>query len=252
MKLLKLLIEDILSEKIFWHGTGHYFKSFRQAGIGGGSGAQVYGWGFYLTTQLSMASGYEGLGASSQTKLFLNDLTPQELAFKYDCIVFERIPQSLKTIDELVEYAEFTIELLEEDNDTGEYDELINEYKRFITIIKQFEVSHIDNKYIYKVKINEGIYLNWDNHTLSNEEINIILTQAKKENLNIKKEQIQNINFVTGNLNGIGGPKEISLFLNRAGIKGYVHSNDTVRIVINPIDLEILHIYKGEELKKIK
>ena len=56
-RLIKILQEIIKEEEQAFHGTSHNFKCFRTAGIGGGSGAQAYGWGLYFGKDVDIAKG---------------------------------------------------------------------------------------------------------------------------------------------------------------------------------------------------
>lgn len=256
LKILKIPTNNeqpINEEETFYHGTSHYFKCFRTAGVGGGSGAQVYGWGLYFGKDVDYIRSYIGIGTHSGKKMLLfQGKTPAELAFEYDCIIFERLPSALTTIDEFIEYAQDMIELLSDDGDNSE---LISEYKRFIEIIKELNIEQEPMKYVYEVLLHKGKkpseyeYLNWDKHIPQNQ-INKINNQAKKEHLNFQisndlgSNVYHNIENYFKSKGSANAPKDASLFLLRSGIDGNTHSNGSVRIIFDERAITIVNVCK--------
>lgn len=244
----------INEEETFYHGTSHYFKCFRTAGVGGGAGMQAFGWGLYFGKDVNLANSYAGMGTNSGKKMLLfQGKTPAELAFEYDCIIFERLPSGLSTVDEFIEYAQDMIELLDED---GESPELVSEYRRFIEIIENLEIKQEPMKYVYEVLLHKGKkpseyeYLNWDINTPQNQ-IDKINNQAQKEQLNIKISSnmlgLSVYNSIESYFEGKGSknaPKDASLFLLRSGIDGNTHSNGSVRIIFDEKAITIVNVCK--------
>lgn len=240
-------------EETFYHGTSHYFKCFRTAGVGGGAGMQAFGWGLYFGKDVNLANSYAGIGTNSGKKMLLfQGKTPAELAFEYDCIIFERLPSGLSTVDEFIEYARDMIELLEEDGDNPE---LVSEYRRFIEIIENLEIKQEPMKYVYEVLLHKGKkpseyeYLNWD-HSVPQNQINKINNQAQKEHLNIKisggsgSNVYHNIESYFESKGSKNAPKDASLFLLRSGIDGNTHSNGSVRIIFDEKAITIVNVCK--------
>lgn len=259
LKLLKISTNNekpLTEEETFYGGGSNYFKCYRTAAIGLGSGMQAYGWGLYFAKDVNMANGYAGVGSNSGKKMILfQGKNPHELAFEYDCIVFERLPSKLQTVDEFIEYAEDMIEILEEDEDPDDIP-LIKEYKRFIDIIKGMEIQTEPMKYVYTVLLHKGKkpseyeYLNLDNIVPENQ-INKINNRAKQENHNFRfttssygssvYHEIENYFKNQGSTNA---PKDTSLFLLRSGIDGNTHSNGSVRIIFDEKAITIVNVCK--------
>lgn len=248
--------QPITEEETFYGGGSNYFKCYRTAAIGLGAGMQMYGWGLYFAKDVNMANGYAGVGSNSGKKMILfQGKNPHELAFEYDCIVFERLPSKLQTVDEFIEYAEDMIEILEEDEDPDDIP-LIKEYKRFIDIIKGMEIQTEPMRYVYTVLLHKGKkpseyeYLDLDNRVPQNQ-INKINNRAKQENHNFQfttslsgfdvYNKIENYFKNQGSTNA---PKDASLFLLRSGIDGNTHSNGSVRIIFDEKAITIINVCK--------
>lgn len=245
--------QPITEEETFYGGGSNYFKCYRTAAIGLGSGMQAYGWGLYFAKDVNMANGYAGVGSNSGKKMILfQGKNPAELAFEYDCIIFERLPSALTTIDEFIEYAQDMIELLSDDGDNPE---LISEYKRFIEIIKELNIEQEPMKYVYEVLLHKGKkpseyeYLNWD-ISIPQNQINKINNQAKKEHLNFQissgsgSNVYHNIESYFKSKGSANAPKDASLFLLRSGIDGNTHSNGSVRIIFDEKAITIVNVCK--------
>jgi hypothetical protein len=269
IKLTDILTELILKEEEkYYHGTFYYFKCFRAAGIGGGAGSQIFGWGIYFGKDFNVAKSYSAMRKDIAKSLTLfQGKNPSEMAFEYDNIVFERIPSKLKTKEELIEYAKEVIELLEED---GDPEGLIPEYKRFIEIINELDIKNEGMSYVYEVLLHKGKspdqyeYLDWDLQSTPQSQVDKINKQAQKEgwkdfyvstemspgeiykyinsyiiNNKVNKYRIRQehqISFPAG--------KDTSLFLLAAGIDGNTHGNGGVRIIFDEKAIEIINVCK--------
>ena len=257
-RLIKILQEIIKEEEQAFHGTSHNFKCFRTAGIGGGSGAQAYGWGLYFGKDVDIAKGYRGIGTNAGKKQVLfQGKTPEELALQYDNGVFAKLPQGLNTAENYIEYAQEVIDLLQDDEGFEGRDETINEYKRFIDIIKDLEVDTEDMAYVYEVILHKGknpdqyTYLDWDAKSTPADQVNKINTQADKENLDFQVEERESPSDIYNKIENYfaksgskWGAKDASLFLLRAGIDGNTHSNGQVRIIFDEKAIEIVNVCK--------
>jgi hypothetical protein len=256
-KLIDILNEILKEEEIAYHGTSHNLRCFRTAGIGGGSGAQAYGWGLYFGKDFNIAQGYAGAGNRSGMKQVLfQGKKPEELAFEYDNDVFNRLPKGLETAKDFIEYAQEMIDTLQYEDFEGK-DEVINEYKRFIDIIKDLNVETEDMRYIYTVLLHKGkkpdqyTYLNWDEKSTPQDQADKINNQANKEKLDFQvstNESPSNVYEKIENYFGSKGSKwaakDTSLFLLRAGIDGNTHSNGQVRIIFDEKAIEIVDVCK--------
>ena len=65
-KILKHILKENLldEEEKAYHGTTHYFKCFRAAGIGSGIGMQAFGWGLYFGKDIDIARSYSAAGGN--------------------------------------------------------------------------------------------------------------------------------------------------------------------------------------------
>lgn len=253
MKLID--IRDLLLEREkAYHGSSHRFNFFQDAGIGGGTGAQAFGWGLYFAKQASTALGYSRAGHQKDKTLF-HGLTPEELGLKYENPVFYSMPRANKAED-LIDYANDQISLLEDEEFEGVH-EIIEQYKQFIEIIKEASIEKEESKYVYVVTLfpnKDPDYLNWN--------INVPEHQWLKINKQAEKENISNLpkhgsggqlyEFLSSHLKepNKDPQKNASLFLLRAGIDGITHSNGTVRIVFDPKEIEIEKRYKLSEFNE--
>jgi len=263
-KMNKRILKENQSEQM-WHGSGNYFRSFKEAGIGGGSGAQVYGWGLYFAKDPKTAMGYVGVGSNvNKTKTLFQGKSPEELGLEYENEIFFGLPFGLKTAQEYSEWAQETIELLEGDpEDFPGKEDVIKDYKRFIEIIKDLEVEQEPMKYMYRVTLfpnKTPDYLNWNASSTPQSQVDKINQQTQKENLNfqvstedtpsqIYRSIIEKYFEKKGSSNA---PKDTSKFLVRAGIDGTTHSNGDVRIAFDDKNIEIDKIYKFKEFSDIK
>jgi hypothetical protein len=256
------IIDEMISlyteEETAYHGTSHNFKCFKAAGIGGGIGAQAYGWGLYFGKDFNIAKGYAGAGNRGGIKQVLfQGKKPEELAFEYDNDVFNRLPKGLTTAKDFIEYAEETIDYLQYEDFEGK-DEIIDEYKKFIDIIKDLNVETEDMKYIYTVLLHKGkrpdqyTYLDWDKKETPQDQVDKINNQANKEKLDFQVDTKESPSNVYGKIQGYflnkgskWAAKDASLFLLRAGIDGNTHSNGQVRIIFDEKAIEIINVCKN-------
>jgi hypothetical protein len=275
MRINKLKI--LKEEETAYHGSSNYFTSFKKEGIGGGAGAQAFGWGLYFSTTPDIAKGYRnvgGKGNTSKTKTLFQGKTAEELGLEYENEIFFGLPLGLKTSQDYIEYAEESISLIEEEPDFEGKEDLIKDYKRFIEIIKDLEIEQEPMQYFYKVTLFPGKtpdYLNWDKSSTPQNQIDKINKEAQKEgwegfeiNSNMSPKSIyeyidQYILDNKKNKYSLGtdqyitykaGP-DTSMFLVRAGIDGNTHSNGEVRIVFDDKQIKIDKIYKVKDFDTI-
>mgnify|MGYP003339277230 FL=1 len=187
--LKSILLENVLKEnEQVWHGSSNYFRRFKDAGIGGGTGAQMYGWGLYFGKNPNIAKGYTSAGPNvNKTKTLFQGKTAEELGLEYENEIFFGLPSGLKTAQDYIEYAQETIGLIEEEPEFEGKEEILNNYKRFIEIIKNLEIEQEPMAYMYKVTLfpnKTPDYLNWDIN-IPQYQIDKITNQAEKENINI-------------------------------------------------------------------
>ena len=89
-----------------YHGSSNYFRQFQEAGIGGGIGAQIFGWGLYFGKDPEIAKGYTTAGPNvGKTKTLFQGKTAEELGLEYENEVFFGLPRGLKTAQDYVDYA---------------------------------------------------------------------------------------------------------------------------------------------------
>jgi hypothetical protein len=269
IKLSKVL-ENILKEHFLheeekaYHGSSYYFKCFRAAGIGGGTGVQAYGWGLYFSKNIDIAKGYSLAGSNQGKKMLLfQGQTPEELGLKYECDVFFGLPPDLTTVEELIDYAEDMIAILKEEEDFEGKEDIIKDYEKFINIIQELDIEQEDMRYVYEVLLHKGKspnqyeYLNWDERNTPQNQVDKINRQAEKENLDFKVNTSMSpstiyhrIETYFGN-NGYAqtsnmspASKQTSLFLLRAGIDGNTHSDGQVRIIFDEKAISITNVCK--------
>jgi hypothetical protein len=263
-KILKHILKENLldEEEKAYHGTTHYFKCFRATGIGGGSGAQAYGWGLYFGKDISIAAGYSLAGTNRGKKMLLfQGQSPEELGLKYECDVFFGLPPELSTVEDLIDYAEDMIVVLKDEEDFEGKEDIIKDYEKFISIIQELDIEQEDMSYVYEVLLHKGKspnqyeYLNFDLKQTPQSQIDKINNQAKKENLDFKVDTSMTPNQVYTNIEAYFGSKgyksssnrseaakQASLFLLRAGIDGNTHNNESVRIIFDEKAISITNI----------
>lgn len=255
IKLMSLIKEILKEEEKAYHGTSHFFKCFRTAYMGFGSGAQSYGWGIYFGKDVEIAKGYKGAGAQAGAKnVLFQGKTPDELGFEYDNDVFFSLPANLSTAKDYEEYANDMIEIGEEIENT----EMVNKYKRFKDIIKELNVETEALSYVYEVILHKGKspdqyeYLDWDASKTPQNQVDKINKQAEKENLDFTVTISNNPQGIYRNIieeyfkaKGAKQPdKETSLFLLRAGIDGNTHSGGKIRIIFDEKAITIVNVCK--------
>jgi len=263
-KLAVILKEIISEEEKAYHGTSHYFKFFRTAAVGIGSGVQEYGWGLYFGKDINIAKSYAGIGTrNGQKQLLFQGKTPNELGMKYECDVFFGLPKDLTSAEEFIDYAENMIELLKTDDEDFEgKEDIIADYEKFIKIIDGMQVQSEPMEYVYTVLLNKGKspdeyeYLHWDAPRTSKRQVDKINKQADKEELDFQVEErespstiyhkIENYFQKSGSKNG---PKDTSLFLVRAGFDGNTHSGGQVRIIFDEKNVQIIDVCKRSKMK---
>ena len=251
----KIIKKKLNENETAYHGSSNYFTSFKKEGIGGGAGAQAFGWGLYFGKNPEIAKGYMSMGPNSYKKKNLfQGKTAEELGFEYENEIFFSLPSDLKTPQDYIDFANDAIEILEYDEDFEGKEELINNYKRFIDIIKDMEIEQEDMRYLYKVTLfpnKTPDYLNWDK-PLPQEQLDKINQQIQKDDLNLqikpntKGETVYNLIS-----NQFKSPEKASMFLLKAGIDGVTHSNESIRIVFDDSQIKIDKIYKAKEAKDV-
>jgi hypothetical protein len=237
------------------HGSSNYFTSFRKEGIGGGTGAQVYGWGLYFGKDPQIAKGYTAAGPnSSKTKTLFQGKTAEELGFQYENEIFFGLPSGISTAQEYVDYAQEMISILEEEPDFEGKEDVLKSYEQFIEIIKDLEIEQEPMKYLYKVTLfpnKTPDYLDWDKD-VPQYQLDKITQQAQKDGLNLPLISSQHGGPLYQSLQKyIGSPEKTSKFLSSAGIDGVTHSNGAVRIVFDDKQIQIDKIYKSKEIDDV-
>ena len=258
MKLTHILKEILKEEEKAYHGTSHYFKCFRTSGIGGGTGAQMYGWGLYFGKEFEIASGYKGVGSNyGKKQLLFQGKSPAEMAFSYDCPIFNGLPRGVESAEGLVDWAEDMIEFLEECDDYEGKQETIDGYKRFIDIINDSQIETEPMIYVYEVLLHKGKnpdqydYLNWDSK-ISKNQMDKINKASESKGYNFKVDTSQSGSDVYHQISNYFGKngtedrpdKQASLFLLKAGIDGNTHSNGSVRIIFDERAITIVNVCK--------
>jgi hypothetical protein len=256
MKLTNLLRSLLLENEKAWHGSSNYFRRFKTEGIGGGIGAQVYGWGLYFGKNPNIAKNYTSVGPNAgKKKTLFQGKTAEELGLEYENEIFFGLPLGLETSQDYINYALETMALIEDEPNFEGKEETLNSYQRFIDIIENLEVNEELMSYLYQVILfpnKNPDYLNWDT-LIPKEQLQKINTQAKKENINIS--------ITTSMIGGkvyfyldrtFDSPKKASLFLLRAGIDGITHSGGSVRIIFDDKEVEIDKVYKSNEIDNLQ
>jgi hypothetical protein len=252
-KLTTLLKEIYLKEEeIVYHGSPNRAigNKFSTHAINSGAGAQTYGWGLYFGKNKSTALGY---AHKRKAKVTFNKESVVQLGYKYDNSVFFKLPPDATSVQDLIDYAKDMIEFLEEDS-PEKYQETIREYKEFIEIVKDFEYEQTPTAYFYTVKLFPGrpegsyTFMDW-NKKLPKAQVEKINKQAEREDLTFRANT-----SMTGAIAYLGlqtemtdngkenPPKEVSMFLLRAGIDGNTHSDGSVRILFDDKQAEIINI----------
>jgi len=238
-----------------YHGSSNYFTSFKKEGIGGGTGAQVYGWGLYFGKDPQIAKTYTTAGPnSSKTKTLFQGKTAEELGFQYENEIFFGLPSGISTAQEYVDYAQEMISILGEEPDFEGKEDVLKSYEQFIEIIKDLEIEQEPMKYLYKVTLfpnKTPDYLDWDKN-VPQYQLDKITQQAQKDSLTLPSISNQHGGSLYQNLQKyIGSPEKTSKFLSSAGIDGVTHSNGAVRIVFDDRQIQIDKIYKSKEIDDV-
>jgi hypothetical protein len=264
IKLAVLLKEMISEEETAYHGTSHYFKCFRTAAVGLGTGAQAYGWGLYFGKDVDIAKGYAGVGTrAGQKQILFQGKTANELGMQYECDAFFGLPKGLSTAEEFIDYAENMIEVLKyDDADFEGKEDIIKDYERFIDIIGNMQVETEPMEYVYTVLLNKGKspdqyeYLDWDDKNTPIRQVDRINKQADKEELDFQVEERESPQSIYNKIETYfsksgskNAPKDASLFLARAGIDGNTHSNGRVRIIFDEKNVEIVDVCRRSKMK---
>jgi hypothetical protein len=244
-----------------WHGSPNYFRQFHSEGMGGGTGIQVIGWGLYFGKNPEMVKGYAlSINTPHRFKTLFQGKTAEELGLEYENEVFFGLPQGLKTAKEYIEYAEDMISILEEEPDFESKEEVLDNYRKFIEIIKDLEVEQESMHYIYKVTLfpnKTPDYLNWDG-PIPQYQVDKINKQAQKDNVDVNINTSMIGSKVYHTIENFYGkksknpPKDTSLFLLRAGIDGNTHYGGNVRIVFDDREIQIDKVYKTKEFKDLR
>ena len=254
--LFKKTVKKKLNEnETAYHGSSNYFTSFRKEGIGGGTGAQVYGWGLYFGKDPQIAKTYITAGPnSSKTKTLFQGKTAEELGFQYENEIFFGLPSGMSTAQEYIDYAQEMISILGEEPDFEGKEDVLKSYEQFIEIIKDLEVEQEPMKYLYKVTLfpnKTPDYLDWDKN-VPQYQLDKITQQAQKDGLNLPLISNQHGSPLYQSLQKyIGSPEKASKFLSLAGIDGVTHSNGAVRIVFDDRQIQIDKIYKSKEIDDV-
>lgn len=254
MKRPKYLLEQLLltEEEIAYHGTPNQLvgNKFDLGAIGMGTGAQAYGWGLYFGKSPDLARGFV---QKRHRKITLDGQLFYQLGYKYDNPAFFALPTTIETLEQLIEYAEDTIEILNEDPDETT-EEIVEQYEKLLKVVQT--LGKIESKltgYFYKVLLhpgkspNEYEYLNWDK-PVPEDQIQKVEKQLQKENINLNPNNTSGqvlyhqLQKYYENLGSTNAPKDASLFLLRAGFAGNTHSGGNVRILFSDKPIKILDV----------
>ena len=169
-----------------WHGTPHKFDKFDHSHMGSGEGAQVYGWGTYLTDTRKIAEGYRSKlageevtwrgvpGKQYQLRRLMEDAVAERFGYASD----DELPQYFATDvfnsfrDETSEFV--TPEILVERRHSPDYLEHLQqndpvEYQRQLDLAKDVrdyvlsDLKRNQKGHLYEVEIpDDAKFLEWD------------------------------------------------------------------------------------------
>ena len=239
----------INEEEKAYHGSPNYFKCFRTEWVTN----YAYGWGLYFAKNTNIPTSYANRGTDKKQILF-GGKTPKELSYEYECDVFLALPKHFTTSEEMIDWAEDTIELLSDD-DIEVYGERIEEYKRFIQAVQDLQIESEPMSYIYEVILHKGKspdqyeYLNYD-EKIDNKQFQKIQKALEDNNIKVNISPQMTGGSIYSKLteyfskDPIPG-KSASLFLlNKAKIDGITHSHGEVRIIFDDKAIEIINVCK--------
>ena len=247
-----------------YHGSPVIFRKFQYEGIGGGAGSQILGYGFYTTTDIGMAISYvKSKLKSNTTQNFLGGLTHDELGLKYENEVFFTIPH-FKSNEEYIEYAQEMLDILQDEDFEG-IEDVKNNYKQIIQIIKDLEIQSKPTGALYVLTLFPNITPNLImNQVLNKEQIKLVYSQAEKENLpefekfvsdrgissspiSVLSDYFDKIKPRRKNDGTITYNPESSFFLKRAGIDG-IKGFGPVYVVFDKNDIRIDKIITPDQI----
>lgn len=222
---------NILFQPSLYHGSPHIFKRFSTDAIGTGEGNQAYGWGLYFTEDEAIARHYANnvVFSKDAENEIINQIARAELNFADG------------------DRAE-AIESLKETLRQGWSDK--KRVKRAIKVVETGKSLPVRKKKLYSVSptqkadFDEMTWLDWDK-PIGKENLTKIINQADKEGIDLSTykeedafdsiaetdwsgvrealtEKIRYYLSTQGRMDiySVATEKEVSLFLNRAGIDG--------------------------------
>lgn len=269
MIVLSKILSEIQEEMHLFHGTRHDIDCFRLDKIGAGAGAQVYGFGIYLSKNKLTSLGYAKMGhvakPEAADKHILGNEDINNLVLKYDNLVFERIPRGLRTVGDMIEYAKDIIELCKEEDPelTHNTQEKIKDYTEFIEILEREYIDKSVNTkkginpdvgYLFNVVLNKGLKVEdydllSDSTQITERQKQKILNYAFKKDkdfYNDIKTKLNTPNKLTGYTvykiisTYYKNDYDASMFLRYAGIDGNIIGDGNIIIIFNPHKLQIV------------
>lgn len=181
-ELSKIITENIQNEMKAYHGSASDFDKFDSSFMGNGEGAQSYGWGHYVTTNLKTAKHFAEVAQTNgfSAKSMCNGVSiSNEMYSIISMSITNR--QSTNSVD-VGEYINFKLENMIQSYNTkkktGSKFELmkleyrISDYKKtlkFLNSLGNQEIKgltkHTDGRIIYEVDIpedNDKNYISWN------------------------------------------------------------------------------------------
>lgn len=185
-----------------WHGTPHKFDKFDHSHMGSGEGAQVYGWGTYLTDTRKIAEGYRSKlageevtwrgvpGKQYQLRRLMEDAVAERFGYASD----DELPQYFATDvfnsfrDETSEFV--TPEILVERRHSPDYLEHLQqndpvEYQRQLDLAKDVrdyvlsDLKRNQKGHLYEVEIpDDAKFLEWDKPLADQPHVKPVLEKA--------------------------------------------------------------------------
>jgi 8-oxo-dGTP pyrophosphatase MutT (NUDIX family) len=231
-----------------FQGTPHDFEKYSTEYIGTGEGQQVFGWGLYFTDIKDIAKNYAKNELLIQKEIVRKSDNPSHLW------IYTNISDNV--VDKLgylkIKLKEF--EELKKEYKKDIWDDKIENYSTLIDIIQNYQGKIYSVTLFKKKNPNDYELLNWEEKP-KKEHIDLILNQLEKEKIVVKRDLgkgeegrfrgealtkilnneptdytggTKNSNLYTELSSFLGGDKEASLFLLRAGIDGIKYKSGTL------------------------
>lgn len=230
-----------------WHGSPYDFDKFSTEKIGTGEGAQAFGWGLYFTDLESIAKNYADKLTEHSVYVNGKEISGLRGTPLYDVSLFI-FGQNNISKEQSKENAIANLKQAIRDNRV-DYNDAQKAIK-YLEGLDSFSVKK-DKRNIYKVSIHQGRtpdqynWLEWDK-PITDAQRKLVLSQLEKEGKKdsaeyneIKsapkdsfnsygKDIYRVIENSYSNEYGLGGDKEASLFLLRAGIDGIKYPSESI------------------------